>query len=351
MLNPVLSVLLSPVSLIYAGVTFLRNKFYDWHWLKSYEPQVFSLVVGNLSVGGTGKTPHVEFLVEKFANRYRTAIVSRGYGRKTKGLVLGGAASSPQEVGDELCQYLLKFQDKVLVIACEKRAHALQYIEKHHPEIELVILDDAFQHRALKAHAYVMLSDFRRLFCSDFVMPSGWLREGRKGAKRAAVVVVSKCPANLSPKERTKIKANIARYSAADVLFSTFRHEEAYWLNTTQQQVSWHGKKTILVTGIAKPDYLVEKIKKDAQLLATFLFADHHDFKASDFIKIEELLKTEPDAIVLTTEKDAVKIKSLGLNHLPLAVLPIKVQFLEESGTVLEEWVKEKINTFYGKKA
>ena len=200
--------LLFPFSLLYAAITGLRNYFYDKGWLKSFGFKVPVIAVGNLSVGGTGKTPMTEYLVRLLKEDHRVAVLSRGYGRKTKGFIIAGKESNSKELGDEPYQYFKKFDD-IQVAVDEDRVHGVNCLLGRDMPPELVLLDDAFQHRRIRAGLYLLLTSYGKLFSEDWILPTGNLREMKSGAKRAQVIVVSKCPENLDESEKKSIAGRL----------------------------------------------------------------------------------------------------------------------------------------------
>ncbi len=328
--------LLFPFSLIYGGITFLRNKFFDWGIFEVYKIPLKSITIGNLSIGGTGKTPHVAFIVDFLKNNYKVAILSRGYGRKTKGYFQVNTTSTSEMVGDEPLFYFNNFNKDVSVVVCESRRQGVVEIENTlHPKV--IVLDDAFQHRKVKAGMSILLTEFSKPFYSDWMLPIGNLREFSSGKKRADFIVVTKCPENLSEKDKNNCikKMNV---SSSQVYFSKILYGDVVRFDS--QDVGLFNQ-VLLVTGIANPfpfkEYL--EIDKKVELVA---FPDHHDFSLSEIQKIHTKFDAleNKNALILTTEKDYMRLKSQlsieDLEKYPWCYVPItididrKKEFLDE---------------------
>lgn len=322
--------LLYPVSLIYGSVTFLRNKFYDWGIFKSFQVPKKSICVGNLSTGGTGKTPHVAYIADFLKDRSKTAILSRGYGRNTRGFQWVKPNSSASEVGDEPLFYACQFSSNVHVAVCEKRANGVKRIIHDHPESDLIILDDAFQHRAVSAGFNILLTDFNRPFYHDHILPAGNLREWRSGKKRAHCVIVTKCPSDLDTTSRNVIKKKIGT-DTERIFFSRI-----YYVNPIafSQEVE-SPLNVLLVTGIANAAPLVEHLKNYYHI-EHLEYGDHYAFTAADIREIHQKFDTfasEPK-MILTTEKDFMRLKDQvqdwKLDQYPWYYQPISIQIEEE---------------------
>lgn len=315
--------LLFPFALIYWGITSIRNKFYDWGWLKSKAYPFPVISVGNLSTGGTGKSPMIEFLIAQLKNDWNLAVLSRGYKRSTSGFKEVLIKSTVAEVGDEPLQFKRNFPD-VTVAVCEDRQNGIDILSKNS---DMVLLDDAFQHRKVRPTYSILLTTYGNLFMDDFILPTGNLRESKSGAKRADVLIVTKCPFNLSKKEMQEIKIKLKGNAEEDVFFtkigygSEIRNEEGF------KPLSFlKDKKFILVTGIANPKPLVVFLKNEGFNFEHKEFRDHHNFSAN------ELSSLESNKLIVTTEKDFMRLQS-SINQAELYYLPIKTQFLEGADT------------------
>ena len=339
--------LLYPFAVLYDLITWVRNRFFDWGWLKSKNPSITSVLVGNLSVGGTGKTPMVEHLIRLTQDRLKVATLSRGYGRKTSGFLKAEMGIKPSDIGDEPFQIFQKFSQSISVFVGEKRVEAMEKIASDFPETELVILDDAFQHRYLKADFNILLTTFDRPFFKDFLLPMGRLRESRIGAKRADLVVVTKCPQQLSKEEKAKITEQIKNYTKplTPILFSAIGYGEIYPIKNQKME----SKNVILLSGIANDSHLKSHVSQNFKLLETLKYPDHHEYGGEDFKKIQEVFSkySAQKPVLVTTEKDAVKVKSNApegfLAEIPIFVLPIEVIFSPEDAQLLASLIDQVI--------
>ncbi|TXE05569.1 tetraacyldisaccharide 4'-kinase [Algoriphagus aquimarinus] len=339
--------LLYPFALLYDLVTRLRNWFFDLGWLKSTSSKIPSIVVGNLSVGGTGKTPMVEFLIRMQHKEYRVATLSRGYGRKTKGFLEAGPQVSPDQIGDEPFQIYQKFGQEISVFVGEDRVNALEKISLISDAPELIILDDAFQHRYVKGDLNILLTTYQKPFYSDFLLPMGRLRENRAGAKRADLIIVTKCPEDLGTPQKAKIKGLVATYSKANtpVLFSSISYGEPTPLDDSFSFSS----KIILLTGLANDQPLIEYVSGNFELVEVMSYPDHHEYSEADFDRVRSTMKqhASQNPVVVTTEKDAVKVKSNApkgfLEEIPIFVLAIEVKFSPADELALAQLINQKV--------
>lgn len=323
--------LLYPLSICYDAVTKVRNLMFDSGLKKSTSFDIPCIVVGNLNVGGSGKTPMVEFLIRKLSLQNKLAVLSRGYGRKTTGFLMVDEKLGPQEVGDEPFQIFSKFRKKIVVAVGEKRVLAVRKILESHSETNLVLCDDAFQHRYLKADLYIMLTTYQKPFFKDWVLPLGRLRESRNGAGRADIVVVSKCPSDLSDTTKGVYRKAIAKYTHAKTIFSTIQYGEPISVLENGKKPT---SKAILVSGIADDSLFVEACKKRFELIKVIRYKDHHEYKLSEIQILKDLVTSHGDCMLITTEKDAVKLKNPSfrdyLAEIPIFALPITISMTEE---------------------
>ncbi|WP_411767887.1 tetraacyldisaccharide 4'-kinase [Winogradskyella sp. A3E31] len=312
----VVRILLFPIVPIYFVVTWLRNKLYDYG-LKSSKSYDFPVVcVGNLSTGGTGKTPMIEYLIGLLKSECKMATLSRGYKRSTTGFVLADENASAQSIGDEPFQFYKKFP-QVTVAVDENRQHGIQCLIDNTPKPDVILLDDAFQHRKVKAGLNILLTAYNNLYTSDFVLPTGNLREPRSGAKRADIIVVTKCPGNLKDDEKNRLKNSIKPKGYQSLFFSSIVYSDIIFSNSSQLELRLVGYFT-LVTGVANPKPLVEYLKSMNLDFEHIKYDDHYQFEDSD---IEEL---ESKELIITTEKDYVRLENKeGLKN-KLYYLPIK---------------------------
>jgi len=327
-----IALLLAPLSLIYWSITAFRNHLYNINYSRSFTFEKPVIAVGNLEVGGTGKTPMVEYLIRLLKDKYHLATLSRGYGRKTKGFILANEQQSPATIGDEPYQYFLKFSDKISVAVGEERAWAIPQILLEKPETEVFLLDDAFQHRKVKADFNILLTRYSRPFYHDFPLPSGRLRESRNEANRAQAIVVTKCPPDLVKATMEAMKTAIERYAAkVPVFFSTINYLQPKRVFNNDSSFS---ENIILFTGLANPQDVLSYAQRHFQLLEVATFPDHHRYQKSNLQKLTALYKKHEKLkpVLLTTEKDMVKIQQLAdenFRSMPVFYLPIAIQLLE----------------------
>ena len=324
--------ILWPLAIIYGIITSIRNFLYNHNYFRSYTFPVPVIAVGNLSVGGTGKTPMVEYLIRLFSDSHKIAVLSRGYKRKSEGFILANANTTAEDLGDEPFQYFSKFKN-ILVAVDAQRKNGIEQLLQLPQKPEIILLDDAFQHRKVKANFYVLLTAYSDLFTDDFMLPVGNLREVKSGAQRAQAVVVSKCPNELSEKEQTRIKQAIQKHTSAPVFFSTIAYDSYLWNGTQKIALSDLAEETILsVAGIAKPkpffDYLHSKIKT----IDFLTFADHHDFTANE---IAHILQQANGKKIITTEKDFMRLQG-KIPSEQLFYLPIQTQFLSNEKELIK---------------
>jgi tetraacyldisaccharide 4'-kinase len=323
------SYLLLPFASIYALIADLRSYLYKKKIIYSAKFDIPTISVGNLRVGGTGKTPHIELLINLFAQTHQVATLSRGYGRKTKGFRLANQTDTPETIGDEPKQFYEKFGEKIKVAVGEERALAIPELLYLCPETNLILLDDAFQHLAVSPDCSILLTEYAKPFYQDFVLPMGRLRERRRAAQRANIIIVSKCPENISPDARMQIEANIRQYAPnTPIFFTTLSYGNPYFLK--DKTLAENIRKVVLVAAIANPNYFLEKMQNQFECQAHFFFPDHHFFTEGDIKAIEKAINN--DTYLLCTEKDAAKLKNILPKNLleKTLVMPIEVKFLEE---------------------
>lgn len=297
----VLRKLLFPISLVYALIVFLRNRFYDLGIYSSKSFRTKTICVGNLSVGGTGKTPMIELLVRSLQNNYRIAILSRGYKRKSKGFLLATSKTNVENLGDEPFQLKSKFP-RVSVAVDGDRRNGIRQLEKS-VEPEVILLDDAFQHRKVRPDFAILLTAFDNLYVDDWYLPTGNLRDTKGAAKRANLIVVTKCPKNISISERNNLRAKIEPLPNQKVLFSYLAYNEN--LKGTNIELSeLKNRKVTLVTGIANPSPLEAFLIGQGISFEHLKFSDHHFFTEQEFSVLKE------KECILTTEKDYVRLKN-----------------------------------------
>lgn len=310
-------IILFPFVPIYFLVTWFRNLAYDKGWFKSMSYNFPIICVGNLSAGGTGKTPMVEYLIRLLKDETNLTTLSRGYGRKTKGFLLAEDNVTATELGDEPFQFYHKFKDEITVAVDEDRQHGISTLRALKPKPEVVILDDAFQHRKVKAGYNILLTTYNNLYVDDFVLPTGNLREPKKGAKRANIIVVTKCPEFLSQNDKEAIVLKLKPKVYQHVFFSHIGYNDSV-LNETEKFSLNKLESFTLVTGIANAKPLVNYLKSLQLDFNHIEFKDHHNFTENDIKKLSELDK------IVTTEKDYMRLKNEAVLKGKLYYLPIK---------------------------
>lgn len=312
----ILTVLLTPLSWLYGGVTFVRNWMFDKHILPEAQYEVPVVCVGNLTVGGTGKTPHVEMIVSRLSNDYEIAVLSRGYKRKTKGFIAADSHSTPDVIGDEPYQIYSKYGRRVNVAVCESRRKGIEEIMRIWPGTNLILLDDAFQHRWVKPKVSVLLTDYNRPVYNDRLLPLGRLRESRHAINRADIVIVTKCPADMQPIQYRLVSNELQLMAYQKLFFSRYEYEGLKPVfaedNPYHADLSTLTRRdtVLLLTGIAHPRYFVRHFKQYPFRVRVNHFPDHHDFTRRDLERLKQTfegLKGERK-IILTTEKDAVRL-------------------------------------------
>ena len=294
--------ILFPLAIIYWLVTFIRNWLYDIGLFRSISFDIPIIAVGNLSVGGTGKTPHVESLIRLLTDSYRIAVLSRGYKRKSKGFVLADENTTVENMGDEPFQIYSKFKNKCIVAVDVNRSNGIKTLLSLPNKPNLILLDDAFQHRRVKATIYILLTAYDDLFVDDYILPFGNLREPSFGKKRADIVIVTKCPENLTPIENIRLKLNVS----ATVFFSKIMYSE-FLENKIGKKISLfecNEEPKIILSGIANPKLFLEQVSSPGDQILTF--PDHYNFSDQDIFRIKNLAKENK---IITTEKDFVRIK------------------------------------------
>ena len=346
---------LLPLSLLYGTITLLRNWLFDVNILKSTPFKIPIISIGNLSVGGTGKTPHTEFLLSILQNDWKTAVLSRGYKRKTKGFYLADIESNAAKLGDESFQIYRK-HPKTVVAVDEKRVHGVCCLQSAHPDLQVVVLDDAYQHRYLQPGLSILLTDYHHLYSRDSILPLGRLREKRSGSKRANIIIVTKCPDDIRPIDMRLIETELAIEHKQNLFFSSFRYQEitpVFPKSVTKKRTLLTLQKNrsgiLLVAGIVSPQAIVAHLEAYTDAVETLFFPDHHRFKQKDFNLIVKSLDaiTTTDKILLVTEKDAARLISNPLFPEKLKArtyaLPIKVEILQNEEALFTQKILEYV--------
>ena len=342
---------LLPLSWLYGCAVGLRNLCFDIGLLKSRSFHVPVISVGNITVGGTGKTPHVEYLVRLLKERFHLAVLSRGYKRKTSGYLLADEHSTLRDIGDEPLQMKQKFPD-ISVAVDKKRVRGIQRLADSNSQLDVVLLDDAFQHRYVKPGINILLVDYHRLIIYDKLLPAGRLREPLKGKDRADLVIITKCPKDLKPMEFRVIRKAMNLYPYQHLYFTTLDYNQPYPItagsSTPSSTVALPpASHILLLTGIASPRQMEEDIKsiidKDSTI-TPLTFSDHHNFSRKDVDRINNSFASLPHPrLIITTEKDATRLNAAkGLSddvRQHLFVLPVRISFMQPEQ-------EEKFNAF-----
>lgn len=307
MIKKIVFVLLYPFSVLYNLITSIRNLLFDLKIIKSFEPDVFSVGVGNLTVGGTGKTPVTDFLIG-FLNDNRTAVISRGYGRSTRGFIELKEDLTASEVGDEPKMLFERHRNSTKFFVSESRVAGYQRAVSEYPETNLFVFDDVFQHRHFRPQLMIMLNDYNRPFYNDVLLPSGRLRESRSGAERADIILVTKCPIFSENSEKRQIADEIRKYTSdkTSIYFSHFIPGDPVNKNGL---VLDSEQKIILMSGIARNDQFCKDLAQKYEIIEHFAYGDHYQYTTTDLKKI---LNVYPDLPIVTTEKDFVKIRDIA---------------------------------------
>lgn len=329
---------LYPLTWLYGLGVYLRNKFFDWGWLRSKDFDLPVICIGNIAVGGTGKTPHTEYVIKLLSDAgLNVATLSRGYKRKRKGYILADENSDARQIGDEPCQMKRKFP-AIAVAVDEDRTHGIErLLQLKEPRIDAILLDDAFQHRHVKAGLNILLTDYHRLWCDDALLPAGNLREPAQAKNRAQIVIVTKCPKDIKPIDFNIIGKRLQLYPYQRLYFSSLRYGRPVALFPRPDNTPGLSDDVaaLLVTGIASPEPMLQEVQAHIRTARLLAFPDHHDFSKKDFLEIERKfdLLEGPNKCILTTEKDAARLRNSPL--LPerlkpyIYIIPIEIYFLQ----------------------
>ncbi len=341
---------LFPFSLLYGGVIVLRNYFFDKKILKSVRFNFPIICIGNIAVGGTGKSPMAEYLIEMLADKYKIATLSRGYKRRTKGYAIATENTTALDIGDEPMQFYQKYKNKINVAVGEERVFAIPQLLQDAPNTEVIILDDGFQHRKINAGLNIILSDYNNLYYKDFMLPTGDLRDVKASMQRANIIVITKCHAAITIAEKNEVLQKLKATANQKVYFTTIAYGNPYHLFTKQEKALDIAADLLLVVGIANPTPLKDYLRVNVQQYEMLKFADHHIFTIADLKEIKNQFEKNktPNKIILTTEKDAVRLQKFGdeLAALPIYVLPIKQKFLFEDGGDFNKEIDSFIQNF-----
>ena len=348
LLKPI-RILFFPFSLVYWLIIFVRNRLFDANLLKSGSFNLPIVCVGNLSVGGTGKSPMVEYLITLLKDSHKVATLSRGYKRKTAGYALANASTTALEIGDEPMQFHQKFRD-IAVAVGEQRFEAIPQLLHDRPDTEVIILDDAFQHREVKAGLNILLTDCSNLYTRDWYLPTGDLRDEVSSAKRAHIIVVTKCPPDMKVADMEEIRQELAPASHQEVFFSTIRYGALKHIVHGSVLPLTDQLEVLLVTGIANPRPLKKFLDEHSKTYYEIGYSDHHIFTIDDLKDIKKRFEAIQwqQKIIVTTEKDAVRLQKFQqeLGDLPLYVLPIEMKLLFNESIRFSNHIKSFIRDF-----
>ena len=345
-------ILLSPLALLYGLGVGIRNFFYRTGILKAISFNVPIISVGNLSVGGAGKTPHIEYLI-RLLNPYLTvATISRGYKRKTKGFLFVQPQMNAEQVGDEPLQFKRKFKD-VHVTVSESRTFAVPKIVGAYPTTQAILLDDAFQHRSITPGLNILLTEFSHPFSSDYLLPSGRLREWRSAYRRADVIVVSKCPPEVSEEDKARLIEEIEPLSHQSIYFSYYQYGYPYFVFDPSKRIQLNkDMQVLLICAIARADYLVNYLEDKVEQVHIIEYEDHHFFSKYDIANLQRTFQNldAPQKLILTTEKDAMRMELhhqfLRENQMPVFAIPVQVAFHFDEGPAFDEQMKDFLLNF-----
>jgi tetraacyldisaccharide 4'-kinase len=325
--------LLFPFSLLYGLAVWLRNKVYDKGIYASIEFSLPVISVGNLSTGGTGKTPHIEYLIALLQYEFQVATMSRGYKRRSSGFQVAGAGADAYLLGDEPMQFHQKFRDAIVTV-CEDRMTGIPELIGRYPQTEVILLDDAYQHRSVKPGLNILVMDFQKPFYKDHILPFGSLREGRRRYDRADIIIVSKCPETLSETGRQEMVKLIKPFPNQKIFFTKTVYKGFLDFYTHGNAPLPPKANLVLVSGIANPSPLLGNLRGQSNYVHLLGYPDHHYFTQKDLEEIKETFDKwqESSKIIVTTEKDAMRlslhIEQLREWGLPILVAPIQIEFI-----------------------
>ena len=329
--NTLKYILLKPLSVLYGIGVGLRNKLFDLGIFHSHKCDLTTISVGNITVGGTGKTPHAEYLLEYLSKRVSTAYLSRGYKRSTTGFRIADEKSTASTIGDEAYQIYRKFEN-VTVAVDGNRINALKKLQQHKAEPKVVVLDDAYQHRKLHPDLNILLIDYNRLTYRDLMLPLGELRESSENTDRADIIIFSKCPDTMQPVDMLSTRTQINPFPYQTLYYTSLSYGEPKGL-FTDKKIELYGKEVLLVTGIAQPQHLHKHLEQYASLITALKYPDHHRFTSYDIQEIAEDYEglANDNRMIITTEKDAARLISMEIPESiknDIYTIGIEIEFL-----------------------
>ncbi len=344
----VFRILVAPFAFIYACILFIRNTCYDKKLLPATSFELPIINIGNLAFGGTGKTPHIEYLIRLLQPHYKTAMISRGYKRKTSGYFFATNESTAFEIGDEPTQIKQKFKDEIALAVSENRVIGVPNLLFDAPETDVILLDDAFQHRAIKAGLNILLTDYNNLFFNDYLAPAGTLREYRSGYKRADLIIVTKCPIDITATEKENIITQIKPLTKQKVFFSYQKYDSLvhYFDGSLRTIDSLKETDIFIFSGIAKAKSFEDYLEKNTRsVIDAWQYGDHHNFTSDEITKLlaEFDKRISESKILISTEKDAMRLQTnefkMLLQQYPIYYLPLQVDFFENDKAAFNQYI------------
>lgn len=337
--------LLLPISLLYSFVLFVRHKLYDWGILKSRSYDVPNICVGNLDLGGTGKTPHIEYLIRLLSKEYEIAVLSRGYGRKTKGFLLADKAHTHSDIGDEPLQYFKKF-DNITVAVDEDRCDGMKKLLQKETIPQVVLLDDAYQHRKIKPGLNILLTDYYNLYSKNHLVPAGSLRDIKKAAHRADIIVVTKSPNVITPYYRHDIENSLKPLPHQKIFYSYIEYQDFKPFSKISHTIDIKEAKTVLLfCGIANTYSLEDHLKRKYNTILKIQFNDHHSYTEKNIETVIEKYNSiiGKNKVIVTTEKDAMRLIDSSLlnkfDNIPVFTIPIKIKFHKNDNSSFDDLI------------
>ncbi|MFT3903529.1 MAG: tetraacyldisaccharide 4'-kinase [Niabella sp.] len=341
---------LLPLSWLYKAGVVIHHKLYDFKIKKSTSFQFPLICVGNLAVGGTGKSPMTEYLIRLLKDKYRVATISRGYKRQGKGFFIADESTTVADIGDEPMQFFQKFPD-ISVSVCANRVEGVRALLSQKPDTEVIVLDDAFQHRAIVAGLNILLTAYDNPFYQDYCLPAGELRDIKANYKRADIIVVTKCPESLSVTEREEMIKDIHPLPGQSVFFAMMDYGQPYVMQGKGVADLAQTDEVFLMSGIANPHPLINYLKQKGKIVHEFIYPDHHGFTAQDVSGVVTAFRQckSGKAVIMTTEKDAVKLTTLphAWKDIPVYVMPVGHRFLFGQGKDFDESVLNYIRIYH----
>lgn len=342
-------IIFSPLSALYGLGVNWRNAMYEKKQLKSFHfDDIVVLSLGNLSSGGTGKTPHVAYLAKLLSQKYPLGVLSRGYGRRTKGYVFADEHATADTIGDEAMQLSYSFGEQIAIAVCEERVWGIPSMLADDPDLRLILLDDAYQHRTIEPDLSILLTEYALPYTRDHLLPLGNLREPATESRRANIIIVTKCPLDISEGEKQALIAELQPMAHQRVLFSHLRYLPPYKMGNPKETIQLDRKTGVaLCAAIARPQYLLNHVQSQTDECKSLFFADHYRFGPTSLRRLSDMFKalTSEQKIVLTTEKDAPRWQLLGdrlqKTGLPFYCLPVEVYMSAEDESFLVNKIEE----------